>query len=171
MIFPFISTKLFLFILLILSFVVKHASSPSLLRHHQGQRDPGRGNKEKKRYFVKAKKKRKGKGRQEMSGWEQENQTRKWRANLCFKTFPLIVSAAVRWEQGSESWWALVLCNNHQVCQHFLFYPLSSSSWFVRLPRFLHFLLLPFHFSCLTDVTHSGLLISLTHTLFWVQTH
>lgn len=48
---------------------------------------------------------------------QQENQARKWRANLRLRTFPRIVSRAVRWEQGSESWWAFVLHNNHQVRQ------------------------------------------------------
>lgn len=116
---------------LIVSFLVKlglPSLSLSLYRCHQGQCDPDR-----KRDFVRAKQREKSEwqtGNVSECEWKmsnRKNQRRKWTANLCFKTFPHIVSRAVRWEQGSESWWDFVLYNNHQVCQRFLLiHPIAS---------------------------------------------
>ena len=95
------------------------------------------------------------------------------------RPFPHIVSRAVRWEQGSESWWALfsfsfsfffVLHNNHQVRQQTHSLPIFS---FCPLPDLSNCLASITFFPCpftspvsLMWHTHStvNLFLSVTHT-------
>ena len=152
----------------------------SLFSPTQGQRDPGRGGEilwDKER---RGEKKKKEKDRQEASVGasaemsNRKNQARKWWANLCFKTFPHIVSRAVRWEQGSESWWAFfffcILHNNHQVRQQTHSLPIFS---FCPLPDLSNCLASITFYPCpftspvsLMWHTHStvNLFLSVTHT-------